>query len=292
MATEGEIRGHDNLITDSIDSLKNEVEERTKIVERRLVEIIQSSPNPQELAQNRALLLQAFAEVDNIKDALPETLRDIAQDTIRIQGIGEREAADTQAESVLLQVGQNDIQTELDNQKNTIVDGLIVGAVAGMASSDLAKQAAWGVSGLMADTNDPKLRKLQRELVRLERSANPDRSRIQTVVRQLREGFAGVAKGANLRELGKRVLGESVMKFEGAFSMSRMRRKQVKRYRYVGGIIETSRDFCIGIDGETFTEDEIYDIWNNEDWAGKAPGDPFVVRGGYNCRHWFVPEEE
>jgi hypothetical protein len=37
------------------------------------------------------------------------------------------------------------------------------------------------------------------------------------------------------------------------------------------------------------TEEEIRDIWANETWAGKAQGDPFVVRGGYNCRHSFQP---
>jgi len=37
--------------------------------------------------------------------------------------------------------------------------------------------------------------------------------------------------------------------------------------------------------------DEIYDIWNSS-WPGKEPGDPFVVRGGYNCQHFWVPIED
>ena len=39
-------------------------------------------------------------------------------------------------------------------------------------------------------------------------------------------------------------------------------------------------------DGKTYTKEEIEEIWSGS-WAGKISGDPFVVRGGYNCRHRF-----
>lgn len=61
------------------------------------------------------------------------------------------------------------------------------------------------------------------------------------------------------------------------------------RFRYVGGIIAESRPFCRQHDGRTMTEAEIRRIWSTQNWQGKSPGDPFVVRGGYNCRHMFVP---
>jgi hypothetical protein len=25
------------------------------------------------------------------------------------------------------------------------------------------------------------------------------------------------------------------------------------------------------------------------EWAGKAPGNVWINRGGYNCRHFFIP---
>ena len=64
------------------------------------------------------------------------------------------------------------------------------------------------------------------------------------------------------------------------------------RYRYVGGVIAESREFCRSMSGRTMTEAEIRRIWSSQTWAGKRPGDPFVVRGGYNCRHSFVPVSE
>jgi hypothetical protein len=45
------------------------------------------------------------------------------------------------------------------------------------------------------------------------------------------------------------------------------------------------------MEGEVLDEETIYSIWD-DDWQGKEPGDPFVVRGGYNCRHFWVPVEE
>ena len=72
---------------------------------------------------------------------------------------------------------------------------------------------------------------------------------------------------------------------------TRATNKTVK-YRYVGGIIPESRPFCRQHDGQVMTESEIRRIWNSQTWQGKKPGDPFVVRGGYNCRHYFVPVEE
>ena len=64
-----------------------------------------------------------------------------------------------------------------------------------------------------------------------------------------------------------------------------------RRFKYAGGLIPTSRPFCNAHDSSIYTDKEINSIWNGT-WEGKAPGDPFVVRGGYNCRHFFVLEGE
>ena len=61
------------------------------------------------------------------------------------------------------------------------------------------------------------------------------------------------------------------------------------RYQYVGGIITTTRPFCATHSGNTYTENQINSIWTGS-WQGKAPGDPFAVRGGYNCRHFWILE--
>lgn len=82
----------------------------------------------------------------------------------------------------------------------------------------------------------------------------------------------------------------NIRKFDGALTLVRAKNSQREvRYRYVGGVIAESRDFCRQMDGRVLTESEIRSIWSSQEWSGKQPGDPFVVRGGYNCRHSWVP---
>ncbi|MFO0089780.1 MAG: hypothetical protein ACK518_03165 [bacterium] len=55
---------------------------------------------------------------------------------------------------------------------------------------------------------------------------------------------------------------------------------------YQGGLIETSRKFCIDRNNKVFSEDEIKS-WVDLDFNGKPVTgyDPIIDCGGYNCRH-------
>lgn len=87
------------------------------------------------------------------------------------------------------------------------------------------------------------------------------------------------------------LFGAKLYQLDALVTRARSPKDTEQRYQYVGGIIETSREFCQRHDGAIYTEQEIRDIWNDS-WPGQAPGDPFVVRGGYNCRHTWVAVEE
>lgn len=81
----------------------------------------------------------------------------------------------------------------------------------------------------------------------------------------------------------------STRNIDGALTLIRSRNAGIEKYRYVGGVIPTTRDFCSRHNGKEYTLAEINTIWRTQNWSGKAPGNPFIVRGGYNCRHMFVP---
>lgn len=83
-----------------------------------------------------------------------------------------------------------------------------------------------------------------------------------------------------------------VRNLDGALTLIRAQLGGIDRFKYVGGVIPTSRDFCRTHTGKIYTLAEINRIWRSQTWGGKAPGNPFVVRGGYNCRHMFVPVRE
>ena len=67
---------------------------------------------------------------------------------------------------------------------------------------------------------------------------------------------------------------------------------QLSWVKYTGGLIETSRDFCIGKDNQYYHVSEVK-LWPRQDapWDGMLPGTNkytiFTNAGGYNCRHNF-----
>lgn len=62
----------------------------------------------------------------------------------------------------------------------------------------------------------------------------------------------------------------------------------IKKFLYYGPVDSKTRDWCRKWAGSVLTLEEIKS-WANKSWQGKSPGDPFVERGGYNCRHLFIP---
>lgn len=106
-----------------------------------------------------------------------------------------------------------------------------------------------------------------------------------TLFRQLRQTLENITRRIAT------VFTTSVFEFNSAITRLRARLAGIKTYKYVGGTIATSRDFCVAHNNKIYTEAEIKRIWQQK-WGGKAPGDPFVVRGGYNCRHHWIPVVE
>lgn len=68
----------------------------------------------------------------------------------------------------------------------------------------------------------------------------------------------------------------------------------ITKWRYVGGLVQDSRPFCVERAGGTFTDEEIRS-WASLDWAGKMQGTTedniFEFCGGWNCRHVLMPVE-
>jgi hypothetical protein len=105
-------------------------------------------------------------------------------------------------------------------------------------------------------------------------------------IRQLRRSIPAIRRRLEIQ------YAMATRSFDAAVTLLRGRNTQKPlRYRYSGGIVAESRPFCRQHAGDVLTEAEIRRIWSSQTWAGKQPGDPFVVRGGYNCRHQWIPVE-
>jgi len=66
-------------------------------------------------------------------------------------------------------------------------------------------------------------------------------------------------------------------------------------FKYDGGIIDKSREFCKERAGQFFHQSEV-EAWAEEDWQGKnqftTKSSIFIYCGGYNCGHSLIPVHE
>lgn len=66
----------------------------------------------------------------------------------------------------------------------------------------------------------------------------------------------------------------------------------LKHFVYQGGVIRTSRAFCVKKNGKAFSEEEAIRNWPNDpdliDKAHIAQYNPLVDRGRHNCRHFLM----
>lgn len=111
----------------------------------------------------------------------------------------------------------------------------------------------------------------------------------EEAVRTLHQVYAADRTGNNMRRYARQMIVDSMMQFDAAVNVAAAREIGADRWKYYGTVIEDSRDFCVRHVNEIWDEQEIRDTWSATSWQGKADGDPFIVRGGYNCRHHFRP---
>ena len=111
---------------------------------------------------------------------------------------------------------------------------------------------------------------------------------VDEIVANVRKSFEKAGMGAqNYRGL-KNLVTTKVFEIESMISLELSNTQGINRFKYVGGVIDSTRTWCLHHDGEILTKEQIAD-WANQSWEGKKDGDPFVVRGGWNCRHHWEP---
>ena len=84
---------------------------------------------------------------------------------------------------------------------------------------------------------------------------------------------------------------DSIMQFDAQFVKAKASSAGLTHFRYAGTAITTTREFCKRHIGQVYSEKKIRSIWSGT-WTGKSSGDPFVVRGGYRCRHTWNPVDK
>jgi len=121
---------------------------------------------------------------------------------------------------------------------------------------------------------------------------NPDKTQqVKEATTRLQTIYGRDRLGNNFRRYATQLVQDSVMGFDGQFAKYRAEELGLKHFKYSGTSVRDTRDFCRRNVNKVYSEDEIRRIWSTQTWQGKAQGDPFVVRGGYNCRHHWQPTD-
>lgn len=128
----------------------------------------------------------------------------------------------------------------------------------------------------------------QLEVQRLVNIANAGGKEAEDAVKQLHSIYAADKLGKNMRRYSSQMVHDSLMQFDASVVTKTGFDSGADAWKYYGSNINDTRDWCRQHSGKVYTEEQIRELWT-QNWAGKAPGDPFIVRGGYNCRHHWRP---
>ena len=285
MAVSG--RKHEKVIDNTLADIKAGVFDDLKALENKIAELVGSGI---PLAAIRGPLTQAFNTTAQVVKQNAKQVTNISKDFLEQTSIpGTPE--DSVAERALADQTESTIATTVDSQIENVMETIVLGTAAGLAVDVIAKQVRGRISGVFMDSSDPIVRAAQRELKKLIKTGSAEKGAVAGATRVIRDRLLGINTTASLRDLTNKTVESAVMKFDGAFIAGKAARAGIEKFEYAGGTVETTRPFCADLDGSTLTREEIDDIWAGS-WAGKEDGDPMIVRGGYNCRHFFIPVED
>jgi len=171
-----------------------------------------------------------------------------------------------------------------------INDEVYQSTIAGRPFDDMVKNIRQHINGVYQRSNTREINELV-DFINENKFDNSKKALIEEAVSKLHTQYASDRAGNNLRRYAGQIAHDSVMQFHGQFTVAKAKESGLTHYRYTGTLVRDSRPFCQNMLNKVLTEKEIRDIWNNQGWAGKSTGDPFIVRGGYRCRHTWIPTD-
>ena len=167
--------------------------------------------------------------------------------------------------------------------RDTIAEELYQSTIAGREASESIRNIRQRINGVYIRSDQDEIERL------VEIAKGDDEESAERAVEKLHTVYAADRAGNSLRRYAYQQVQDSIMQHSAAVAINTAREVGAKSFQYFGTVVDDTRDWCIGHLNKTYTRDEIETLWEQNQWAGKAPGDPFIVRGGHNCRHHWLP---
>ena len=171
-----------------------------------------------------------------------------------------------------------------------INDEIYQSTIAGRPFEDMVSNIKSHINGVYKTSNTREINELV-DFINENKFDTTKKAQVEDAVRKLHTQYASDRAGNNLRRYASQIAHDSVMQFHGQFTVAKAKAAGLNHFTYTGTLVRDSRPFCIEMLNRTLTEEQIRDMWNNRSWQGKSTGDPFIVRGGYRCRHTWIPTD-
>jgi hypothetical protein len=171
-----------------------------------------------------------------------------------------------------------------------INDEVYQSTIAGRPFEDMVSNIRSHINGVYKQSNVTEINELV-DFINENKFDDAKKLQVEEAVRKLHTQYASDRAGNNLRRYAGQIAHDSVMQFHGQFTVAKAKASGLNHFTYTGTLVRDSREFCVNMLNKTLTEEQIRDMWNNRSWQGKSTGDPFIVRGGYRCRHTWIPTD-
>ena len=282
------VKKHDKIVDQALTDMKADVFDIVKALENEVADIVALNQSPEMVRPQILAAVEKHSQT--VKDAA-QPLTTISEDFMT-QSSAPAGPEDYQSQSQLLELSSQELANAMSSSGEDIVKTVVLGTVAGLSGAALIDQARGRISGIQMDSTDPDVRREQRKLRKLVKSGASGAS-VTATTNKLKRMLPGSVNTAGSIAVKLTTSVDNVVgSYNGTYAKAQGSRNGVEQFEYVGGVMATSRPFCVSMVGSIMNAEDIQNLWDGSSWAGKEPGDPFVVRGGYNCRHYWVPVEE
>ena len=171
---------------------------------------------------------------------------------------------------------------------NTLAQEVYQSTLVGKPFSEVVDTIRSKINGIYQQADDRKRQELVNFAQDQIAKGKTNTEDFKTAVDELKQTYGSTVTGNNLYSYSSQIVGDALMGFDGQFAKFRADELGLTSFIYYGSIIRDSRDFCVEHANKVFTEEEARALWQTE-WQGKSGSDPFLDRGGYNCKHHWQP---
>ncbi len=176
-----------------------------------------------------------------------------------------------------------------------LADKVYQNTLVGREFVELEQELRQTINGIYSRSNDKEAQKLV-DFVKKNKNKKSMQVSVDKAVQTLQSKFGRDRAGDNMRKYASQLLNDGLREFDAQVNAYKSSEAGLTHVKYFGDIIPTTREHCKKIlrgvykkrQSNVFTIDEVRKLWRQIPWSGKKPGDPLVVRGGYNCRHQWT----